>query len=273
MTRCSAARWAAVATATARRPLGPRRGDLGAPRSHPAAATVAARRDAIVARVGTSATPRATPTWAEAEAALAGAGRLASELGAALSVERLLAGGGADGGDGAASDDAEVLVFGALHDPLLALLRRTLAAEQQLLHAAARARRCAAVRRRAACRRRRRRCSCAPTRAARPRWAELCAAPTPSAKLAALAAACDALAAVGGEVNAEELLPLVGYSAARAVDGGGAAELALHLAFCERLMPAADAREGGVLFDDGQAALAALKLEEGDEKDEQCCVA
>ena len=57
------------------------RGDLGAPRSHPAAATVAARRDALVARVGTSAPPRATPSWAEAEAALAGAGRLASELG------------------------------------------------------------------------------------------------------------------------------------------------------------------------------------------------
>ena len=128
------------------------------------------------------------------------------------------------------------------------------------------------MRRRAACRRRRRRCSRAD--AARPRWAELCAAPTPSAKLAALAAACDALAAVGGEVNAEELLPLVGYSAARAVDGGGAAELALHLAFCERLMPAADAR-GKVAYclTTAQAALAALKLEEGDEKEEQCCVA
>ena len=247
------------------------RGDLGAPRSHPAAATVAARRDALVARVGTSATPRATPTWAEAEAALAGAGRLASELGAALSDERLLA-GGADGGDGAASDDAEVLVFGALHDPLLALLRRTLAAEQQLLRRGARA----AVRRGAEA------CGVPPAAAAvlaradaaRPRWAELCAAPTPSAKLAALAAACDALAAVGGEVNAEELLPLVGYSAARAVDGGGAAELALHLAFCERLMPAADAR-GKVAYclTTAQAALAALKLEEGDEKEEQCCVA
>ena len=53
-----------------------------------------------------------------------------------------------------------------------------------------------------------------------------------------------------------------------------AAELALHLAFCERLMPAADAR-GKVAYclTTAQAALAALKLEEGDEKDEQCCVA
>ena len=75
-------------------------------------------------------------------------------------------------------------------------------------------------------------------------------------------------------MNAEELLPLVGYSAARAVDGGGAAELALHLAFCERLMPAADARgEVAYCLTTAQAALAALKLEEGDEKDEQCCVA
>ena len=77
-------------------------------------------------------------------------------------------------------------------------------------------------------------------------WAALCSETRPSRKLAAAADICDAVAqasaSAGGEVGAEELLPMVSLSLSRAVCDGVATELITHLEVAESVLAGSAAR-------------------------------